>query len=129
MVYVSGIFALVCVVISVVDTVKEYGISAKNIVVTLLTVVAFVIILVEYLSQKTVHFDEKGFTVGECDYNFTDITKVEADTEQIFRNVSVLRLTVYVGEKDICSFRKSDKGAKDFIALMKQYGVPVSIDG
>lgn len=113
---------------TIVSLIEGIGFSAASIVVDLLVIGGFVYFLLKYCAQEKIYFDENTFTVGGNDYSYGEITSVTVDSEQILRNVSTLRLTLYIGEDEICSFTKSDKGGKEFIAVMKKHGVSVSID-
>lgn len=66
--------------------------------------------------------------MGEKNYGFNEITNVTVSTEQVLRCSSTLRLKIYIGENEVCSFTKDDKGAKEFIDLMEKHGVSVSIN-
>ena len=128
MVIIFGIVAVVCVVISVAEFADTYSTSAATICLDALAAIAFGIYLVRYCSQDKIEFDEVSFTVGEKSYGFDEITNVTVSTEQILRSSSTLRLKIYIGEDEVCSFTKDDDGGKDFIAEMKKHGVTVSID-
>ena len=94
----------------------------------LLAVGIFVYELLKYLAQEKIEFDESSFTVGEKTYGYDEITNVTVNNEQVLRSVSTLRIKLYIGEDEVASFTKDDKGGKEFIAVMKKHGVSVSID-
>ena len=123
-----GVAAGLCLIISVIDFIKYTDFSIMNVILNLLVIGAFVWFLLKYLSQERISYDERNFTVGTETYSYSDITNVTVDSEQIIRNVSTLRINVYIGEEEICSFTKDDKGGKDFIAVLKNNGVSVTID-
>lgn len=123
-----GVAAGLCLIISVIDFIKYPDFSIMNVLLNLLVIGAFVCFLFKYLSQEKILYDENTFTVGEKTYNYVDITNVTVSSEQIIRNVSTLRINIYIGEEEICSFTKDDKGGKDFIAVLKNNAVTVNID-
>lgn len=127
-VIVCSIALVLCVIATFVSLFEVGGLGAKDIIIDLLVGAAFVWFLMKYLAQDKIYFDEDGFTVGGENYSYEDISKVSVDSEQVLRNISTLRLTVYVKKEEVCNFTKSDKGAKEFIALMKKHKVKVSVD-
>lgn len=123
-----GVVAGLCLVISVIDFIKYTEFSIKDVILNLLVSGVFVYCLLKYLSQQKIFYDENGFAVDEKNYNYEDITAVTVDSEQIMRSISTLRIQIYIGEQEICSFTKDDKGAKDFITMLKNNNVTVNID-
>ncbi len=128
MVIIFGVLMIVCIVISIAEFADTYGSSAATICADVLVAVALVINLVKYSSQDKIEYDESSFTVADKSYSLDEITNVTVDSEQILRSWSTLRLRIYIGEDEVCSFTKDDKGAKEFIEVMKKHGVSVSID-
>lgn len=127
-VIVCGVAAVLGVGTAIGELVSVGSSSAASMALNIILIVAFVFFFLKYKSQSKIYFDENTFTVDGRDYSFGEITDVTVDSEQILRSVSTLRLTLYTGEEEICSFTKSDSGAKDFIALMKKHAVELSID-
>ncbi len=123
-----GVAAGLCLIISVADFIKYTEFSIMSVILNLLVGGVFVYYLLKYLSQERISYDENSFTVGEKTYNYGDITNVTVDSEQLIRNISTLRIKVYIEEEEICSFTKDDKGGKDFIAVLKSNDVTVNID-
>ncbi len=123
-----GVAAGLCLIISVIGFIKYTDFSIMNVILNLLMGGVFVYYLLKYLSQEKILYDENSFAVGEKTYSYSDITNVTVDSEQIIRNVSTLRINVYIGEEEICSFTKDDKGGKDFIVMLKNNAVTVNID-
>ncbi len=123
-----GVAAGLCLIISVADFIKYTEFSIMNAILNLLVGGVFVYYLLKYFSQEKICYDENGFTVGEETHSFSDITNVTVNSEQIMRNISTLRIEVYIGENEVCSFTKDDMGGKDFIALLKKNDVTVNID-
>ena len=128
MVILFGIVAVLCVVTSFVEFISTGSSSAAAICLDALVLISFGIYLSRYLGQEKIEFDENSFTVGHTTYSFEDITNVTVNSEQILRSASTLRLKLYIGEEEIASLTKDDKGGKEFIAEMKKHGVSVSID-
>ena len=125
---ISGIAAVICIVASIASLIEEASMGFENILITMLALGAFVFFLFKYLSQSKIEFDENTFTVDGKTYSFDEITDVTVDSEQVLRNVSTLRVKIFIGEDEICSFTKDDNGGEEFIAVMKKRGVKVSID-
>lgn len=123
-----GTVAAICLIGFVAELVKDGYLSVANVLLLLLIAGVFVYYLLKYLSQEKIYFDENTFTVGDKTYGFDEITDVTVDNELVLRSVSTLRIKLYIGEEEICSFTKDDKGGKEFIAVMKKQGVSVSID-
>ncbi|MEE1320693.1 MAG: hypothetical protein UHM85_04050 [Acutalibacteraceae bacterium] len=123
-----GIMALFCLVLTISGFITGNTTVFPEILIDLVVVGAFIWLLLKYLSQEKIFYDENSFTVGEKTYGYEDITNVIVDSEQIIRSVSTLRIKVYIGEEEICSFTKDDKGGKDFIAVLKNNDVTVNID-
>ncbi len=99
-----------------------------EILLDLIVIGVFVWLLLRYLSQEKIFYDETCFTVGEKTYIYEAITDVTVDAEQVIRNVPTLRIKIYIDEEEICTFTKNDKGGKDFIAVLKSNDVTVNID-
>lgn len=127
MVIIFGGIAIVCIGISIAEFIDTYSTSAATICLDALAAIAFGIYLVRYCSQVKIEFDENTFTVGEKSYGFDEISKVTVDSEQILRSWSTLRVKIYIGEDEICTFTKDDKGAKEFIDLMEKHGVKIKL--
>lgn len=123
-----GIMALFCLVWTFSGFITGNTTVFPEILIDLLIVGVFVWFLLKYLSQEKILYDENSFTVGEKTYSYSDITNVTVDSEQIMRNASTLRIKVYIGEEEICSFTKDDKNGKDFVAVLKNNDVTVNID-
>ena len=123
-----GIMALFCLVLTFSGFITGNTTVFPEILIDLVVVGAFVWLLLKYLSQEKIFYDENSFTVGEKTYRYEDITNVTVDSEQIIRSVSTLRIKVYIGEEEICSFTKDDKNGKDFVAVLKNNDVTVNID-
>lgn len=123
-----GIVAVLSVVASIAEFISTGSSSAAAIALDALVFIGFGIYLSRYLGQEKIEFDENSFTVGDTTYRFEDITNVTVNSEQILRSASTLRLKLYIGEEEIASLTKDDKGGKEFIAEMKKHGVSVSID-
>ncbi len=123
-----GIMAVLCFALTISGFITGYTSVLSEILIDLLVAGVFIWVLLKYLSQKKIFYDENSFTVGEKTYSYEAITHVTVDAEQIIRNVSTLRINIYIGEEEICSFTKDDKGGKDFIAVLKNNDVTVNID-
>ena len=127
-VIVCGVAAVLGVGAAIGELVSTGSSSAPSIALNAIVIGAFIFFLLKFLSQSKIYFDEKAFTVDGTNYRFGEITNVTVDSEQVLRNVSTLRITLYKGEDEICSFTKNDSGGKEFIAVMKKHGITVSID-
>ena len=127
-VIVCGVAAVLGIGEAIAELVSTGGSSAPSIALNAIVIGAFIFFLLKFLSQSKIYFDEKAFTVDGTNYRFGEITNVTVKDEQIIRGVSTLRVTLYKGEDEICSFTKNDSGGKEFIAVLKKYGVSVSID-
>ncbi|MBE6772743.1 MAG: hypothetical protein E7544_00820 [Ruminococcaceae bacterium] len=127
MMIIFGVLAVLCVGISFAELVDTYGTSAGTMCMDALVIGVFIYYLIKFLSREKVEFDEEEFTVDGTAYGFDAITDVTVDSEQILRSWSTLRLKIYVGEDEVCTFTKDDKGAKEFIALMEKHGVKIKI--
>lgn len=123
-----GIMAVFCSALTVSGFIKGDISVFPEVLIDMIVIVAFVWVLLKYLSQEKILYDENSFTVGEKTYSYSDITNVTVDSEQIIRNVSTLRINIYIGEEEICSFTKDDKGGKDFISVLKRNDVAVNIE-
>ncbi len=123
-----GVAAVLCVGISIADLIKNSSFLLSHAAGDFLVVAVFVYQAFKYFSQEKICYDENSFTVDGVTYSFSDITDVTVDSEQILRNVSTLRITVCIYDEEICSFAKNDKGAKEFIEVMKKHEVAISID-
>lgn len=123
-----GVVTAICIIGFVIEMITEASLPITNVILFFLLTGVFVFYLLKFLSQEKIYFDESTFTVGGKTYGFDEITDVTVDNELVFRNVSTLRIKLYIGEEEICSFTKDDKGGKEFIAVMKKQGVSVSID-
>lgn len=123
-----GIMALFCLVLTFSGFITGNTTVFPEILIDLVVAGAFVWLLLKYLSQEKIVYDENSFTVGEKTYRYEDITNVTVDSEQIIGSVSTLRIKVYKGEEEICSFTKDDKNGKDFVAVLKNNDVTVNID-
>lgn len=127
MMIIFGVLAVLCVGISFAEFVDTYGTSAGTIALDLLVIGVFIYYLIKFLSREKVEFDEEEFTVDGTAYGFDEITDVTVDSEQVLRSWSTLRLKIYVGEDEVCTFTKDDKGAKEFISLMEKHGVKIKV--
>ncbi len=123
-----GTGAAICIISFIIELITQASLPVTNVILFFLMTGVFVFYLMRYLGQEKIHFDEDSFTVGEKTYGFNEITDVTVNNELVLRSVSTLRIKLYIGEEEICSFTKDDKGGKDFIAVMKKHGVSVSID-
>lgn len=123
-----GILAAICILIVICETTSEWSLSFENALLCILVIGVFAFFFFKFFSQKKIEFDENSFTVGEKTYGFDEITNVTVNSEQILRSVSTLRVKLYIGENEIASFTKDDKCGKDFIAVMKNNGVKLSIE-
>lgn len=123
-----GALAVLCIGISVAEFFDAFGTSAATLCLDALAIGVFVYQLIKYCSQEKINFDDVSFSVGGKTYSFDEITNVTVNSEQVLRSVSTLRIKLYIGEEEICSFTKDDKGGKEFINTMKEQGVTVSID-
>lgn len=123
-----GTVAAICLIGFIAELVKDGYLSVANVLLLLLIGGVFVYYLLKYLSQEKIYFDENTFTVGDKTYGFDEITNVTVDNEQVLRNISTLRIRVFVNEEEVCHFAKDDRGGKEFIAVLKKQGVSVSID-
>lgn len=127
MMIIFGVLAVLCVGISVAEFVDTYGTSAGTMCMDALVIGVFIYYLINFLSREKVEFDEEEFTVDGTAYGFDEITDVTVDSEQVLRSWSTLRLKIYVGEDEVCTFTKDDKGAKEFISLMEKHGVKIKL--
>ena len=125
---ITGIFAVLCIGVSLGEFADTGTSSAATIALDALVIFGFGLYLYKYCSQSVIEFDESSFTVDEATYGFDEITEVTVKSEQIIRGISTLKVTLFKGEEEIASFTKDDIGGKDFIAEMKKHGVSVSID-
>jgi len=123
-----GIMAVVCIIDTVTDFINKPASVFPDVLIDMVVAAAFVWVLYKFFSQKKILYDEKGFTVGEKTYAYSEITDAKVDSEHIIRSASTLRIIIYIGEEAICSFTKDDKGGKDFIAVLKNNDVPVNIE-
>lgn len=124
-----GVLAAICLIDFVVEIITQAHLSVTNVLLIFLVAIVFVYYLMRYLGQEKIYFDENSFTVGGKTYGFDEITNVTVDNEYVLRHHSTLRIKVYIiGEEEICSFTKDDKGGKEFIELMKKNEVAISID-
>lgn len=123
-----GVVTAICIIGFVIEMITEASLPITNVLLFFLMTGVFVFYLLKFLSQEKIYFDESTFTVGGKSYGFDEITDVTVDSEQVLRNMSTLRITLYIGEEEICDFTKSDSGAKEFIAFMQRRGVSISID-
>lgn len=127
-VIIFGVAVCLCLIFTASGFFTEKSLIFPELLMDLVVAGVFVWILLKYLSQKSISYDEKCFSVDGKTYYYTDITNVTVDAEQIMRNVSTLRIKVYIDEEEICTFTKDDKGGKDFIAVLKNNDVAVNIE-
>lgn len=127
-VIIFGAGAAICIISFIIEMIKEASLPTTNVILFFLMTGVFVYYLMRYLGQEKIYFDEDSFTVGGKSYGYDEITDVTVNNELVLRNVSTLRIKLYIGEEEICSFTKDDKGGKEFISVMKKQGVNVSID-
>ena len=127
-VIILGVAMCICVVFTVAGFFTENSLIFPELLMDLVVACGFVWLLLKYLSQKSISYDEKCFIVDGKTYYYTDITNVTVEAEQFIRNVSTLRIKVYIDKEEICSFTKDDKGGKDFIAVLKNNDVAVNIE-
>ena len=127
-VIVCGIAAVLGVGAAIAEFLSTGSNSAQAMALNAILIGAFIFFFLKFRSQSKIYFDESSFTVDGTDYRYGEITNITVKDEQIIRGVSTLRVTLYKGEDEICSFTKNDSGGKDFIAVMKKHGVSVSID-
>ena len=125
---ITGVFAVLCIGVSLGEFADTGTSSAATIALDALVIFGFGLYLYKYCSQSVIEFDESTFTVDEVTYGFDEITEVTVKSEQIIRGISTLKVTLFKGEEEIASFTRDDDGGKDFIAEMKKHGVSVSID-
>lgn len=123
-----GFFTVICTAGAVAAAIDGGSFPAEIMFPLLILAGVFVFYLLKYLAQSKIEFDEDSFTVDGKTYSYDEITEVTVDSEQVLRNMSTLRITLYIGEEKICDFTKSDSGAKQFIALLQRHGASVSID-
>lgn len=125
----SGALTVICVADLIVETIRKYGISAINAIITLMVAGVFTYYLLDLLTQDKIYFDENTFTVKDKSYRFSEITRVEADNEHYMGHISRLKLKIYVGEEYVARFSKSDPGARALIEEMKNHQVTITVDG
>ena len=123
----SAVIMAISVVGAVISLKDSYGISASDGILGILAIALTVFSVYNYITADRIDFDETSFTVDKNTYSYADITNVKVDSEMVLRNVSTLRIEVYVGDSLVCSFTKNGKGAKEFIECMKNRGVVVNI--
>ncbi len=123
-----GVVTAICIISFIIELITQASLPVTNVILFFLMAGVFVYYLMRYLGQDKISFDEDSFTVGGKTYGFDEITDVIVNNELVLRSISTLRIRVYTGEEEICSFTKDDKGGKDFIAVMKKQGISVSID-
>ena len=123
----SAVVMVIAIIGAVISLKNSYGISASDGILGFLAIALTVFSVYNYITADRIGFDENSFTVDGNTYSYADITDVKVDSEMVLRNVSTLRIDVYVGGSLVCSFTKNGKGAKEFIECMKNQGVAVSI--
>ena len=80
-------------------------------------------------SAKNVFFDEDTFTVGDRTFKFTQISNVDVDSVHNVRGwASTLRFEIYVDGEYVLTFSKNEKGARDFIRMLKKHDISISVD-
>ncbi len=99
-----GAVAGICLIGFVAELIKDGYLSFANVLLLLLIGGVFVYYLMRYLGQEKIYFDEDTFNVGGKTYGFDEITDVTVDNELVLRSVSTLRIKLYIGEEEICSF-------------------------
>ena len=123
----SAVVMVIAIIGAVISLKDSYGISASDGILGILAIAMTVYSVYSYITADRIEFDETAFTVEGNAYSYADITDVKVDSEMVLRNVSTLRIDVYVGDSLVCSLTKNGKGAKDFIECMKNQGVAISI--
>ena len=123
----SAVIMVIAIIGTVISLKNSYGISASDGILGFLAIALTVFSVYNYITADRIGFNENSFTVDGNTYSYADITDVKVDSEMVLRNVSTLRIDVYVGESLVCSFTKNGKGAKEFIECMKKQGVAISI--
>ena len=123
----SAVIMVISIIGAVISLKNSYGISASDGILGFLAIALTVFSVYNYITADRIEFDENFFTVDGNTYSYADISDVKVDSEMALRNVSTLRIDVYVGESLVCSFTKNGKGAKGFIECMKNQGVVVNI--
>lgn len=125
---VSAIILALYLVAVVVSLRESVTISFSDGLLGFFVVFVFGYSIFRFLFADRIEFDENTFTVDESAYYYSDITDVRVNSEEVARHYSTLRINVYIGEEEVCSFTKNDKGAKEFIECLKKHGVAVSIE-
>ena len=123
----SAVIMVIAIIGTVISLKNSYGISASDGILGFLAIALTVFSVYNYITADRIEFDENFFTVDGNTYSYADITDVKVDSEMVLRNISTLRIDVYVGDSHVCSFTKNGKGAKEFIECMKNQGVVVNI--
>ena len=123
----SAVVMAIAIIGAVISLKNSYGISASDGILGFLAIALTFFSVYNYITADRIEFDENFFTVDKNIYSYADITDVKADSEMVLRNISTLRIDVYVGDSLVCSFTKNGKGAKEFIECMKNRGVVVNI--
>ena len=123
----SAVIMVIAIIGTVISLKNSYGISASDGILGFLAIALTVFSVYNYITADRIEFDENFFTVDGNTYSYADISDVKVDSEMVLRNISTLRIDVYVGESLVCSFTKNGKGAKEFIECMKNQGVVVNI--
>ena len=101
--------------------------TGSDITLSITAVALSILSVYNFVVADRIEFDETAFTVDKNTYSYSDITDVKVESEVVLRNVSTLKIDVYVGDSRVCSFTKNGKGAKEFIECMKNRGVVVNI--
>lgn len=127
-VIVCGVAAVLGIGTAIAEFLSTGSNSAPAMALNAILIGAFIFFFLKFRSQSKIYFDESSFTVDGTDYRYGEITNITVKSEQILRGISTLRVTLFKGEEEICSFTKNDSGGKEFIAVMKKHGVSVSID-
>ena len=123
----SAVVIAIAVICSVHSLKKGYGMTGSDITLSITAVALSILSVYNFVVADRIEFDETAFTVDKNTYSYSDITDVKVESEVVLRNVSTLKIDVYVGESLVCSFTKNGKGAKEFIECMKNQGVVVNI--
>lgn len=127
-VIVCGAAAALGIGTAIAELISKGGNSAPAMAINAILIGAFVFFFLKFRSQSKIYFNESSFTVDGTDYRYDEITDATVKSEQILRNISTLRVTLFKGDEEIASFTKDDIGGKEFIEAMKKHGVSVSID-
>lgn len=124
---ITGFATVLGVVAAVIEISSSGSLGSEGVITGIIVVGAFVWQLVKFLSRSKVEFDESTFTVDGTEYRYSDITKAEADSVQVIRGFSTLRIDVYIDNEFTFDFQKNENGAEDFIACMKKHGIIVTV--